>query len=191
MLKSLLALLVPAHHTVRRPPARLCLEALGERSLPSALSPVPDLGPALVASADHQVPFRLSGAGKGTFVHPPAGAVAAFTFEASGKATHLGNWTNSGFVAFTATGNPLVLSASGTVTFVAANGDELHATISGTFNVLTQVGTATFTWQGGTGRFEGATGSADFVVQNHPGEDPLQFTFDFTTEGTISHAGKN
>src|SRR4051794_2847011 len=98
MLTSLLSLLAPARRSTRRTPARPGLESLSERYLPSGLYPVPDYGPAASSSSEDAVPFSLTGAGVGTFVAPPADAVAAFTFHASGHATHLGNWENDGYV---------------------------------------------------------------------------------------------
>ena len=56
-------------------------------------------------------------------------------------------------------GGPLAINMQGCATFKAPNGDALYADYAG--NAGTGVGTLTFT--GGTGRFEGATGSANFT----------------------------
>jgi hypothetical protein len=103
-------------------------------------------------------------------------------FTASGKASHLGNWSNAGNVQFSnpdADGNSQV---TGTVTFTASNGDTLTATITGTFNVLTQQGVGRFDWTGGTGRFAHACGSLSFAIHNLP-----DGTFVFSGAGSIAH----
>lgn len=87
------------------------------------------------------------------------------TFVGDGRATHLGNYTETGIVAFSPTANPAVLHVEGTLIYTAANGDELHATVSGELNGQTGVVTAEITYDGGTGRFECATGSADLLGQ--------------------------
>jgi hypothetical protein len=118
--------------------------------------------------------MKMSGAGQ--FI----GANGDFT--ASGKASQLGPWTNAGNVQFAepdADGNSQV---TGTVTFTAANGDTLTATITGTFNVITQEGVGRFDWTGGTGRFAQACGSLTFAIRNLP-----DGTFAFTGAGSIAY----
>ena len=61
-------------------------------------------------------------------------------------------------------------SFTGTSTYIAANGDRLYATVSGTSGglqdgTLTSSGTVTVT--GGTGRFAGASGTADYFDTAH------------------------
>ena len=86
-----------------------------------------------------------------TWDGPP---IFPYTASVSGEATHLGRYTgtNTGVADYIAGEN------NGSVVFVAANGDELLAnwfetTPSGS-------GDGVISFIGGTGRFEGATGSA-------------------------------
>jgi len=80
----------------------------------------------------------------------------------SGNATHLGSFT----MTYEGEVNLLTHAATGSIEFIAANGDRVYAdfvgqsTPTGTPNVVSIVETATIT--GGTGRFAGATGT--FVV---------------------------
>ena len=68
---------------------------------------------------------------------------------------------------------------TGTIVFTAADGSELNCSFVGGFTgSATAVGTYTFT--GGTGRFENASGSALFSIEQ---SDPANFTFEFA--GTI------
>ena len=124
-------------------------------------------------------PFGLSGAGNLTFTggNPPTGA----TLTASGVATHLGQWTSDGVLSFTPGSAPNLILASGIQTFTAANGDELHATFTNAeLNTTTGIATGVFIFIGGTGRFEEASGSADFVVMQDPSGP-----FEVTATGTI------
>jgi hypothetical protein len=167
----------------RQTRAPLGLESLGERCLPSVspLSP-PAPAAALVADAGHARAFHLSGAGAAVFTSP-----TTFDFSASGRATLLGAWTNSG----TASVDPATGAVSGQATFVAANGDTLKTSIGG--GVLTPLpdgtfhGTATFTITGGTGRFAGAAGTLTMDLTQKP-VDAAHQTFTFTLDGNISLA---
>ena len=108
--------------------------------------------------------------------------------EWTGNASHLGRYT----VENPHTVNLVTRNATGTFTFTAANGDTVTANESGHAEivsgtppaaVLSIVEHATIT--GGTGRFDGATGS--FTV-----ERTLDQTTGVTTgsfEGTISSPG--
>jgi hypothetical protein len=86
-------------------------------------------------------------------------------FVGSGNATHLGNYTEVGNVAFTGTGDPNVLAVSGWTVYTAADGSELWAHVDGTLNTSTGAVAATITYTGGLGRFVGATGSSSLVGQ--------------------------
>ena len=86
-------------------------------------------------------------------------------FVGSGHATHLGSYTEVGHVTFAPTTNPNVLAVTGVAVYTAANGDELHAVLSGELNLLTGAVTATVTYDGGTGRFALASGSASLIGQ--------------------------
>ena len=85
--------------------------------------------------------------------------VNANDFVGAGHATHLGQYTEVGSAAFSPTANPAVLRVDAWSIYTAANGDQLYATFTGHLNGLTGAITATVTYVGGTGRFEGATGS--------------------------------
>jgi hypothetical protein len=115
------------------------------------------------ASAGEQVPFlgRLEGAFTNVVisVDPPIRSVLT---SGVGEATHLGEFTFE--IRFEV--NLATLAATGSIHFVAANGDRLDATFVGQGGqtqpgVLAVVETATVT--GGTGRFANATGS--FTVE--------------------------
>ena len=91
-------------------------------------------------------------------------------FFISGNATYLGSYTEVGSVTFLPTADPVVLAIDGRAIYTAANGDQLKAVITGQLNRFTGAITATVTSvSGGTGRFAGATGSANLVGQILPG----------------------
>lgn len=131
----------------------------------------------LPAFAAHPVPFKgqaeltLTGA-------VPIGDNLELTAIASGQATHLGRYTRTETVLV----DPFGVFIEGTITFTAANGDELYAEVSGGFtspDLSTAEGSYVFA--GGTGRFEDASGSALFTaVANGPG-------FDITFSGEIEY----
>jgi hypothetical protein len=103
-------------------------------------------------------------------------------FVGEGHATHLGKYTEVGSVAFSGTDDPTVIHAEADTVYTAANGDQLFAHISGEIDGLTGEVAATVTYTGGTGRFTGATGSAEFEGQLLPGGGLLA-----SVEGTISY----
>ena len=104
-------------------------------------------------------PFKGLAAGAITGI-TPSGAVV---IQATGTATHLGDFTRTEYVFFGPGG-----AISGTVVFTAANGDRLWADFSGGFiSPTTAEGTYTFT--GGTGRFRDASGTADFEATTPDG----------------------
>ncbi|MFG0336031.1 MAG: hypothetical protein ACF8TS_21945 [Maioricimonas sp. JB049] len=117
-------------------------------------------------------PFKGHATGVATFLSP---------FEAiidyTGKATHLGKFTRREYLVINEDG----FTFQGTMTFVAANGDELDLDFEGMFiSPNDAIGTYTFT--GGTGRFEDATGTATFEAYT-PDFVDVEVTF----EGTISY----
>ena len=115
-------------------------------------------------------PFK--GVAKGTITNfSPPNIEAEYT----GNATHLGRFTRFEKATLGPNG-----AASGTIDFVAANGDELHVTFTGSFVSPTTI-TGTYTIDGGTGRFEGATGTAIFEANTD-----FQHV-DVTFDGTISY----
>jgi polyvinyl alcohol dehydrogenase (cytochrome) len=118
----------------------------------------------------------LTGQGSGNFTD------AAGDFVASGIAMHLGAFTHTGTLTFTPTADPNVVAIGGTSVYIAANGDRLYASLSGTLNLATGVASGTDTWTGGTGRFAHAHGSASLSGQVFP-----DGSFVFTLAGDISY----
>jgi hypothetical protein len=117
----------------------------------------------------------------GSTVLTPTETPGVFTMDGAGTGTHVGDWTNTGYFVL----NPFTGEGSGTIDLVAANGDQLHFIAGGTADLLTGNVVATYSIDGGTGRFDGATGSGDFVGQ-------LTFTpggaiITYTVTGTIDY----
>jgi hypothetical protein len=147
------------------------------------------LGLAYPAMAGDQVPYKGQEVGvvtKGAFQFPFAHESTA----AEGEATHIGHYTLTGdFVVDVRFG-----TATGVFTLTAANGDMLFLDMEGHAipTDLTKT-VANFTVAGGTGRFEGATGSFtadnqfDFAVNLPVSPNPYVAKI----EGTISIAGAN
>ena len=90
----------------------------------------------------------------------PAGDEGVGTFTHLGKSTFTGTLETFWLAPYYATGD-----VSGTITLVAANGDELYVDVTGTQTVDVSGTFADFAGgyiiDGGTGRFVGATGSGD------------------------------
>ncbi|HEX9940911.1 MAG TPA: hypothetical protein VGG03_02745 [Thermoanaerobaculia bacterium] len=120
-------------------------------------------------------PFHLSG----------AGTVIEGTIQATGRATHLGLFTETGTLAFAPDPNdPNRVLASGSATFTAANGDELNGVITdASLDLTTGIGTGVFSFTGGTGRFEDASGSATFTVM----QNLITGAFEITADGRIDY----
>ena len=99
----------------------------------------------------------------------------------SGFLAHIGAFTGSSTEVFM--GNPSFSVTGSDLKVVAANGDTLTATVvgSGTTTVETSETTDTITITGGTGRFEGATGTLHEVIAS-----TLE-GFDTTTEIATYH----
>ena len=133
-------------------------------------------------AAGTPVPFkgRSSGAVTTVGIDPVAGLV--YTHAAGqGQATHLGHFTQTGDTTVDlVTGN-----ARGTWTLTAANGDRLFLEMTA-YGIDPTHGVGTFTVVGGTGRFQGATGSYEQIIVfvSEPGATNTTFTDVLT--GTIS-----
>jgi hypothetical protein len=85
----------------------------------------------------------------------------AATTTSSGQLAHIGSYTGQSTEQFIPT-SATTFSFAGTVTLVAANGDELFASFTGSgafTSATTSTSTNTFTITGGTGRFDGASGT--------------------------------
>jgi hypothetical protein len=141
-------------------------------------------GPAV---ADHPVPFKGSFEGDVTVTPPPPPLGPPFVsvdVEATGNATHLGQFTlDIPHLVNRANG-----TADGKYEFTAANGDTLTADFKGVA-VFVAPGVLyieeTLTITGGTGRFDGATGS----VSVERWYDMIAGTTVGSFEGTISSPG--
>jgi|GEM_PF-1674103 len=130
--------------------------------------------------ANDQVPFRGSAQGAAVSVSPdPAGVV--LTVQAEGKATLLGGFSREEEILF----NPASGALTGLIVFTAANGDQLFGTVEGGFVSPTRA-TGTYTFTGGTGRFQNASGDADFSLST---SDGVHFTVEF--DGSLSSVGAN
>jgi hypothetical protein len=108
-------------------------------------------------SAGDQVPFRgtMSGTATITPINPP---IVSVLLETSGTASQLGRFTLEAPHIV----NQATLTAVGTYLFTAADGSTLTASLSGSASLVApgQLAIAeTGTITGGTGRFDGATGS--------------------------------
>lgn len=163
---------------------RPAVEPLGERCLPAAgLSAALPVAPAMILAAgsgqSEGHAFHLSGAG--TFTPVSATDV---TFTASGTATALGHWTNSGELHFDGS------HGTGVAVFKAASGDVLVARIDGTIDFATGAATGTFTFVRraelsdgtvvrSTGSFAHVSGSAQLSASGFP-------AFTFTLNGEIA-----
>jgi hypothetical protein len=141
------------------------------------------------AMAGDQVPYKGAEAGavtKGAFQFPFGHEITI----AKGEATHIGRYTLAGdFVVDVRSG-----TATGVFTLTAANGDKLFLDMTGHSVPADLTKTvANFTISGGTGRFEGATGSFtslqqfDFAVSLPISPNPYVAEI----EGTISTPGAN
>ena len=127
-------------------------------------------------------PFALKGAGVATLITDESGMPIGAIPTGSGTATHLGQWTVAGNVKYTLDSGG-VLRSSGQATITAANGDKLQVELEGILDPAAGVDQGVFRFVGGTGRFENASGSANFVVTINP----LSGGFELTVVGMIDY----
>lgn len=127
-------------------------------------------------------PFALSGTGVATLIVNESGMPVGAIPTGSGTATHLGQWTVAGNVKYTPDENG-VLHSSGEATLNAADGDKLKIQIEGILDTTAFVDQGVFHIVGGTGKFEGASGDANFVVSINP----VTSGFDLTVVGKINY----
>lgn len=126
-------------------------------------------------------PFALKGAGVATLITDEAGIPIGAIPTGSGTATHLGQWTVTGNVRYTPDNG--VLRSSGEATITAANGDKLQVEIDGILDPIAGIDQGVFRFVGGTGRFEGVSGTSNFVVTLNP----VTGGFDLTVVGKIDY----
>jgi hypothetical protein len=126
-------------------------------------------------------PFALNGSGVVTLITDESGNLVGALPTGSGTATHLGQWTVTGAVKYTPVNG--VLKSSGDATLTASNGDKLNFQIDGTLDPVAGVDQGLFHFVGGTGRFEGASGDANFLVS----VNPTTGGFDLTVVGKINY----
>ena len=125
--------------------------------------------------------FALNGTGVATLVTDDSGNLIGANPTASGTATHLGQWTVTGTVKYTPENG--VLKSSGDATLTASNGDKLQIQIDGILDPVAAVDQGVFRFVGGTGRFEGASGTSNFVVSINP----VTGGFELTVVGKINY----
>ena len=108
------------------------------------------------------MPFKATGKGIGTSAESEPACEAGFFptgNEAHGTGTHLGRFTS---IHRQCVNFETLEFRDGTVTFHAANGDQLNATFEGILSPTAAPGVLSFDnpadVAGGTGRFEGAEG---------------------------------
>lgn len=132
-----------------------------------------------------ELPFDLTGTGTLEVFTDNNGQLSGGNLKASGTATHLGTWTQTGELTFTPSqSDPNIILANGNSNFIVANGDELVAKIQESeLNTTTGIATGIFVFSGGTGRFQEAQGSADFTVT----QDLNSGTFDVVAQGSIDY----
>jgi hypothetical protein len=156
----------------------------GIRLLITAMAALALSGP---ARAGEQVPFKGRTSGVVTVTDVSFPFVTA-TVVGEGVATHLGRFTLTAqsVVDVSLPGAP----AAGSWTLTAANGDQLFVTFVAV-GIAPNVGRGDFTIVGGTGRFEGATGSYTQIIAfaSDPTLGPTAYTD--VLEGTISSPGSN
>lgn len=139
------------------------------------------------ALAGDQVPFRGRLEGSYTItVIPPIGTIVG---SGIGMGTHLGRFTYE-FPHTVNFGSLPPFIGTGTSSFTAANGDKIHATVTGQGRPIAPgfilvVETCVIT--GGTGRFTNASGT--FTVKRLV--DQLNGRTSGSYEGTISSPGSN
>jgi hypothetical protein len=122
-------------------------------------------------------PFAFSGSGSSTFITDAAGNVIGANVTASGTATYLGLWTAAGTVQFTPDpNNPGRLLSSAALAFIAANGDRLQVMLNGNLDPAAGADMGVLRFVGGTGRFAGASGLGQFVVELNPSTGAFKTT---------------
>ncbi|HEV8427569.1 MAG TPA: hypothetical protein VGQ41_06625 [Pyrinomonadaceae bacterium] len=122
-----------------------------------------------VAVSGTERAFSSSGKGVATPIPTLPGEPPTADVTGTGYATHLGLFTNAGRISFVPDANDSnLVHPIGAATFTAANGDKLNIVVADSvMDLRTGVGTGHFSFAGGTGRFENASGITEFVVEQN------------------------
>ena len=130
-------------------------------------------------------PFASSGNGVAAFITDSAGNVVGANLTLSGNGTHLGLFTGTGTIQFVPDANdPNIVHVPGEITYVASNGDRLPVVIeNGRMDLRTGIATGDMVFQSGTGRFEGASGSAAIIVE----QNFVTGAYTFTMVGNVNY----
>jgi hypothetical protein len=114
---------------------------------------------------------------------PVANQPGHFTAEGTGTATHLGSIIVHRTLSLTpSTDGSGLVDVEGEATLVASNGDELRTGIEGTLNPETGHAVLVYEWEGGTGRFQNATGITTWQVDVNADQ-----TYDVVADGVIKY----
>jgi hypothetical protein len=118
------------------------------------------LGMTLPATAAGPQPVALNGSGSGTVL-----MVGSFAFSGSIAANSLGivSFSGNSHVTGVDKKNPAISLVDGAITFVAGNGDQLQATVTGSSNAGAFSGTLTWDPKASTGQYSGAKGTDDVI----------------------------
>jgi hypothetical protein len=158
------------------------------RLLATVLATVILSGPARAVKAE--TPFKGTSSGVVTTVgFDPEQLVVYTHLEGQGEATQLGHFTVIADVrVYVATPTGIAI---GTWTYIASNGDKLFATMVGHGGVDALHGEGAFTIVGGTGRFQGATGTFQEIntFASNPATTPVVGYSDVLYNGSISSPG--
>ena len=130
-------------------------------------------------------PFASNGNGSAAFITDGSGNVVGANLTLSGHGTHLGLFTGTGRIEFVPDPNdPNIVIVPGEVTYTASNGDRLPTIIeNGRMDLRTGIATGDMVFQSGTGRFEGASGSAAIVVE----QNFVTGAYTFTMVGNVNY----
>jgi hypothetical protein len=127
-------------------------------------------------------PFHLVEHGTATLSQKVGDHTIFLAADGTGNATHLGRFTLQRTATLTPTSDEGVFDVVGQATLIASNGDQLFASIKGTLNRKTLQAFLTYEWNGGTGRFQNASGETTWLVELHP-----DLTYDVVANGVIDY----
>ncbi len=107
----------------------------------------------------------FQGSGGGAIINTvPSPEGVTLTTRVVGQATQIGRFTRTETLLL----NPQTGDFTGEAVFTARDGDQLRALVVGRF-VLPNTAAGSYTFDGGTGRFRNALGTAGFVVVSEDG----------------------